>query len=119
MSDTPTTPDSKRHQVIDRSEMRAATLDLGTLKINLADYATTGIVSLGVGPRGCGKTNTGQLMAEQLSEQGWISVLFDPEDELEAMYGEAVRDADDLRERLTLRDRPIVVVRAANAAEFR
>lgn len=118
MPDTPGTTEPKKHQIIDRTEMRSATLDLGTLKISLADYATTGIVSVGVGPRGCGKTNTGQLIAEQLSEQGWISVLFDPEEELEAMYGQAVQDEEELRERLTQRDRPIIVVRAANAAEF-
>jgi hypothetical protein len=84
----------------------------------LAEYATTGLVAVGVGPRGCGKTNIGQLIGEQLSEQGWVTVIFDPEREIELMYGAAVKSPEELRERLILRDKPIVVVSAANASEF-
>ena len=69
-------------------------------------------------PRGYGKTNCGLLMAEQLASQGWVSVLIDPEAELEGLYGAAVRNEEELRERLTLRDKPIVVVSARNATEF-
>jgi hypothetical protein len=110
--------DKIKHAVIQRTEMLAATLTFGKVKISLAEYATTGLLALGVGPRGCGKTNVGQVMAEQLSEQGWVSVIFDPEGEMEAMYGDAVNDPEELRERLVQRDRPIVIVRAANATEF-
>lgn len=106
------------HTIVHRTEMLDATLNLGGQPIPLADYATTGLVALAVGPRGYGKTNLGLLISEQLSEQGWCSVLIDPEDELESMYGTAVADPEDLRQRLTLRDKPIVVVSAKDAVEF-
>ncbi|MDK9702509.1 MAG: ATP-binding protein [Sulfuritalea sp.] len=93
-------------------------LNLGGQPIDLSEYATTGLRSLAVGPSGNGKTNAGLLIAEQLSEQGWISVLIDPEGELASMYGAPVESADELRERLTLRDQPIVVVSATDAFEF-
>lgn len=108
----------QQHAVIRRPEMLVATLKLGRAEISLADYATTGLVALGIGPRGCGKTNIGQVMAEQLCAQGWVSVIFEPEGEMELMYGAAVADPEELRQRLTQRDKPFVVVRAANAAEF-
>ncbi len=57
-------------------------------------------------------------MAEQLSEQGWVSVLIDPENELESLYGDAVADPEALREALTRRDQPILVVNATDATEF-
>ncbi|MDL5034369.1 ATP-binding protein [Pelomonas sp. APW6] len=106
------------HAVIQRTEMLSAQLTFGSVNISLAEYATTGLLSMGVGPRGCGKTNVGQVMAEQLSGQGWVAVIFDPEGEMELMYGEAVTDPEDLREKLTSRNTPIIVVRAANASEF-
>lgn len=106
------------HTVILRPEMVGASLNLGGQPIDLGEYLTTGLMALAVGPRGMGKTNAGQLMAEQLSEQGWISVLVDPEGELESMYGAAVPDPDALRVRLTERDVPIVVVSAKDAQEF-
>jgi hypothetical protein len=112
-----TSPTTK-HAVIRRPEMHDAVLTLGTVTVSLEEYATTGLLALGIGPRGCGKTNVGQVMAEQLSTQGWVSVLFDPEGEMEQMYGDAVADAADLRARLQRRDQPIVVVRAATAEEF-
>jgi hypothetical protein len=65
--------------VIQRTEMFGATLALGGAPIDLSDYATTGLLAVAVGPRGNGKTNAGLLMAEQLSAQGWVSVLIDPE----------------------------------------
>jgi hypothetical protein len=104
--------------VIRREEMVGATLDLGGVPLDLSDYATTGLMAVAVGPRGNGKTNAGLLMAEQLSEKGWVSVLIDPEEEMESLYGEAVSDAEDLRQRLTSRKEPILVVNAKDATEF-
>ena len=104
--------------VICRSEMFDATLDLGGTPIDLSEYATTGLLSIAVGPRGYGKTNAGLLIAEQLAEQGWISVLIDPEGEMESLYGDAVESPDKLRELLTGRQQPIIVVSAKDAAEF-
>lgn len=106
-----------QRDVINRQEMLTATLNLGGAPISLADYATTGLAAVAVGPRGCGKTNACLLMAEQLSEQGWVAVLIDPEQELE-LYGDAVADADDLRRKLLSREQKIVVVRAHDATEF-
>ena len=57
-------------------------------------------------------------MAEQLSAQGWVSVLIDPENELESLYGDAVPDPDALRAALTRRDQPTLVVNARDAGEF-
>jgi ABC-type cobalamin transport system ATPase subunit len=74
-----------QRDVINRQEMLTATLNLGGAPISLADYATTGLAAVAVGPRGCGKTNACLLMAEQLSEQGWVAVLIDPESELDAL----------------------------------
>ena len=107
-----------KRKVIDRSEMLGAVLQLGGTTIELADYATTGLMAVAVGPRGNGKTNAGLLMAEQLSEQGWVCVLIDPESELEALYGDAVSDAEDLGLRLTARTEKILVVGARDAGEF-
>lgn len=107
-----------KHAVIKRNEMLRATLELGGSPIELADYATTGMLAVAVGPKGNGKTNAGLVIAEQLAKQGWISVLVDPEGEIESMYGDAVKDCDELRDRLTRRDRPIVVVAANDANTF-
>lgn len=104
--------------VVRRNEMMGATLDLGGAPIELAEYATTGLLAIAIGPRGNGKTNAGLLMAEQLSRQGWVSVLVDPEGELESLYGKAVSDAQALARRLEKRDKPIVVVAAGDATEF-
>jgi hypothetical protein len=106
------------HRVICRSEMVGARLNLGGQPLHLSEYSTTGLMALAVGPRGFGKTNAGLLMAEQLSSQGWVSVLIDPERDLESIYGAAVSDAGALRDRLTERDVPIVVVSARDAREF-
>lgn len=110
--------DKTQVSLVRRDEMLSASLKVGGRPLALAEYATTGLVAVGVGPRGCGKTNVGQLIAEQLSSQGWVSVIFDPEREIELMYGTAVKNPEELRERLILRDKPIVVVSAANASEF-
>lgn len=80
-------------RTIRRDEMLEAVLNLGGPAIELADYATTGLVGVAVGPRGNGKTNAALVVAEQLAEQGWVSVLVDPEEELESLYGAAVADA--------------------------
>jgi hypothetical protein len=107
-----------KRAVIGRDEMLGATLNLGGTPIPLDEYATTGLLAVAIGPRGNGKTNAGLLMAEQLSSQGWISVLIDPENELESLYGDAVADAEALRTTLTNRNKPIVVVNARDAGEF-
>ena len=104
--------------VIQRTEMLSATLRLGAAPLALADYATTGLMTVAVGPRGNGKTNAGLLIAEQLSEQGWVSVLIDPEGELESLYGNTVSDAADLLDELTHRKHQVLVVRAKDATEF-
>ena len=101
-----------KRTVIRRDEMLGATLKLGGTPIALDEYATTGLLALAVGPRGNGKTNAGLLMAEQLSSQGWVSVLIDPENELESLYGDAVPDPDALQTSLARRDKPILVVNA-------
>jgi hypothetical protein len=106
------------HAVIQRTEMHDATLELGGNTIELVEYATTGLLMLAVGPRGHGKTNAGFLSAEQLAAQGWVSVLIDPEDEMASLYGDAVEDPEDLRERLAHRKQSIIVVSAKNASEF-
>lgn len=107
-----------QHAVIQRDEMLTAQLDLGGAPIDLAEYATTGLLAVAVGPRGMGKTNAGLLMAEQLAAQSWVSVLIDPESEMESLYGAAVRDAAHLGTLLETREQPIVVVCARDATEF-
>lgn len=104
--------------VIRRTEMLSATLRLGGPPLELSEYATTGLVAVAVAPRGHGKTNAGLLMAEQLSEQGWIVVLIDPERELESLYGKAIGSADDLATLLKDRCRSMIVVGAKNPQEF-
>lgn len=104
--------------VISRPEMHTATLNLGGAPIELADYAATGLLALAIGPRGKGKTNAGQVIAEQLSEQGWISVLIDPEGELESMYGAAVASPEALSTLLERRTQPIIVVNAKTTYDF-
>ncbi len=104
--------------MIQRTEMLTATLLLGGPPLELSEYATTGLLAVAVGPRGNGKTNAGLLIAEQLSKQGWVSVLIDPEGELESLYGDAVDNPEDLREKLAHRKEPIIVVSAKDASEF-
>jgi len=104
--------------VFRREEFLSAGLHLGAIDIDLADYATTGLRIVTVGPSGIGKTNAGMLIAEQLAAQGWISVLVDPEGEIEELYGKAVADVDELAGALAKRDRPFLVVAARDAAEF-
>jgi hypothetical protein len=104
--------------IINRSEMLDMSINLGGPPLSLADYATTGLVATAIGPRGCGKSSAGLLIAEQLSVRGWICVLIDPEGELEALYGTAVESPAELAERLRRRDRPIIVVSATDAGEF-
>lgn len=107
-----------KRSVIQRTEMFGATLNLGGPPIEMDEYATTGLLAIAVGPRGKGKTNAGLVMAEQLAEQGWVSVLIDPEGELESMYGDAVKDPRELAKRLKDRNKPIVVVNARDVLEF-
>ena len=107
-----------KRDVLIRSDMIGATLDVGGRSIELSDYSRTGLLAVAVGPRGNGKTNAGLLMAEQLSRQGWVSVLLDPESELESLYGSAVESPEHLAEKLSSREEPIVVVCAADATAF-
>ena len=107
-----------KRAVIRRDEMLGATLHLGGTPITLDEYATTGLLTVAIGPRGSGKTNAGLLTAEQLSAQGWVSVLVDPENELESLYGDAVPDPEALTAALARRDQPVVVVNARDAGEF-
>lgn len=104
-------------QVIRRNELIGTTLELGGSPIDLADYATTGLRIVTVGPSGIGKTNAGLLIGEQLAAQGWVSVLVDPEGEIESMYGDAVTPAE-LETLLATREQPIIVVAAKDATEF-
>lgn len=104
--------------VITRNELADAMLDFGTAAIDLSDYATTGLRIVTIGQSGIGKTNVGLVCAEQLSKQGWISVLVDPEGEIASMYGKPVTSPEQLRKRLALRDEPIIVVAAEDAGEF-
>jgi hypothetical protein len=104
--------------VIRRPEMLEATLKLGGPVIDLAEYATTGIIALAVGPRGSGKTNAGMLVGEQLSEQGWVSVFVDPESEMESLYGDAVESPNELGNLLASRERKVIVIQAKDATEF-
>ncbi len=98
--------------------MIGAVLDFGSVAIDLSDYSTTGLRVGVVGTSGMGKTNAGLLIGEQLAEQGWVSVLIDPEGEIESMYGKAVSGVDQLEKRLTKRDDKFIVVAAENATEF-
>lgn len=104
--------------VFRREELMSAALDLGSVQIDLADYATTGLRIVAVGPAGIGKTNTGLLIAEQLAAQGWVCVLADPEGEIQAMYGDAVKDEDELAKALAKRNKNFLVVSARDPGEF-
>jgi hypothetical protein len=104
--------------VLKRREMLDARLVLGDTTIELADYAATGLLAMAVAPRGKGKTNAALNIVEQLSAQGWVAVIVDPESELAGLYQGAVADPAALRERLERRDVPINVVRARDAGEF-
>lgn len=103
--------------VVVRKELQSAILDIG-MAVDLSEYATTGLRIVAVGPSGIGKTNAGLLVAEQLAEQGWVSVLIDPEGEIASMYGDPVAGVDALADHLQQRDRKILVVSAADATEF-
>jgi hypothetical protein len=107
------------HAVLRREEFLTASLDLGTLAIDLADYATTGLRIVTVGPSGIGKTNAGLLIAEQLAAQGWVCVLMDPEGEIESLYPDTVlRSEDKLESHLRGRHHPFLVVPVRGADEF-
>ena len=101
-----------------RHEMVGAQLELGNCRIDLSDYATTGLRCVMIGPSGGGKTFASLLVAEQLSEQGWVSVLVDPEGVLAPLYGGAVRDPEHLRSLLAERTQKILVIEAKSADDF-
>lgn len=106
------------NRVIQRRELHGAILDLGGAPIDLSDYAVTGLRVVAIGPSGIGKTNAGLLIAEQLSQQGWVSVIVSPEGEIESMYGDAVDNAAQLSTRLEKRDLNMIVVSARDATQF-
>ena len=101
-----------------RNELLSAHLDFGEKTLDLAPYATTGLRAICIGSSGTGKTNAGLLIAEQLAEQGWVSVLVDPEDEMGSLYGPSVDSPEELAQSLAKRDRPILVVDARDPASF-
>lgn len=104
--------------VVRREECLTAGLDLGSVAIDLADYATTGLRVVTVGPSGIGKTNAGILIADQLAAQGWVSVVFDPEGDIAQLYGGAVSDVDALERELRGRKRAVLVARVPDATAF-
>jgi hypothetical protein len=103
--------------VFRRQEFDTATLELGGAPVALSDYATTGLRIVCVGPSGAGKTNAGLLIAEQLSMQGWISVLFDREGDIGALY-EPMRDVTHVEAYLRGRHHPILVVPVRHTDDF-
>lgn len=104
--------------VLRREELVQAVLDLGASPLELADYATTGLRIVAVGPSGIGKSNLAMLIAEQLAAQGWVCVLIDPEGEIESLFGKALESPEALGTALERRDNPFLVVSAKNASEF-
>lgn len=104
--------------IIRREELLNASLELGNLHLDLSSYATTGLRIVAMGQSGGGKTNAGLLIAEQLTQQGWIAVLVDPEGELESLYGAAVTNVEEFERTLENRDRRFVVVNASTPSEF-
>jgi hypothetical protein len=103
--------------VFRREEFITAALNFGSVSIELADYATTGLRIVCVGPSGAGKTNCGLLIAEQLAEQGWVSVLFDREGDIGALY-EPMRDVAKFENYLRGRHSPILVVPVRHTDDF-
>jgi hypothetical protein len=103
--------------VFRRQEFDTATLELGGAPIALSAYATTGLRIVCVGPSGAGKTNAGLLIAEQLATQGWISVLFDREGDIGALY-EPMRDVTHFENYLRGRHHPILVVPVRHTDDF-
>lgn len=101
-----------------RDELVGAKLKLGSAELDLTDYATTGLRIVTVGPSGIGKTNAGFLVAEQLADQGWVSVIVDPEGEAAALYGAPVSSPEALAKLLEQRSQSIVVISARDAESF-
>jgi len=103
--------------VFRRDEFMTASLDFGSVAIDLGDYATSGLRIVCVGPSGTGKTNCGLLIAEQLAAQGWVSVLFDREGDIGALY-EPMRDVAAFETYLRGRQDPILVVPVHHTDDF-
>lgn len=103
--------------VFRRQEFDTAQLELGGAAIALSDYSTTGLRIVCVGPSGAGKTNAGLLIAEQLAMQGWVSVLFDREGDIAALY-EPMRDVTHFENYLRGRHHPILVVPVQHTDDF-
>jgi hypothetical protein len=110
---------SGRRAIFHREELLTSSIDLGSTSIDLADYSTTGLRIVAIGPSGIGKTNAGLLAAEQLAGQGWFAVLMDPEGEIGALYPHVMTSPDALERHLVERTGPpIVVVPVRDAADF-
>ncbi len=107
-----------KNAIFRRDEFLTASLDLGTVSLELSGYATTGLRALAIGPSGIGKTNIGLVLTEQLSHQGWICVAMDPEGELAQLLGEPMRDASHLESHLRGRHHPILTVPVRDTADF-
>ena len=107
-----------RPRPILREEFVGALLDLGSTALELADYQTTGLRAVCVGPSGVGKTNAGLLFAEQLAAQGWVSVLMDPEGDLSTLGFEIMANAEQLESHLRGRHHPLLVVRVRDTHDF-
>lgn len=108
-----------RRALFRRDELLTSSLDLGSTQLDLADYSTTGLRIVAIGPSGIGKTNAGLLVAEQLAGQGWQCVLMDPEGEIAALYPDVITSPAELEAHLVERTgAPIVVVPVRDAADF-
>ncbi len=103
-----------------RNEFLTASLDFGSTSIALADYATTGIRALAIGPTGVGKSNLGLLMTEQLAVQGWVCVLFDHEGELAdlPLDAESMASSEKLESHLRGRHHPILICSVRHTDQF-
>jgi hypothetical protein len=105
-----------------RDHYQDAQLQIGSVTLRLIDYATTGMRAITVGPSGIGKTNTGLVFAEQLSRQGWVCVVMDPEGEVSELYqdreAEIVGDTTELEQHLSTREHPLLIVKTRDADEF-
>lgn len=107
---------------LNRDHYTEALVQIGAMTLLLQDYATTGLRVVTVGPSGVGKTNTGLVFAEQLSTQGWVCVVMDPEGEVAEFYsdrgGEVMRDAKHLESHLVGRHHPFLIVKTRDAEDF-
>ena len=105
------------HAVIQRDEMLTAQLDLGGAPIDLAEYATTGLLAA-VGPRAVWARPTRVVDGRAARGAGLGRRADRPGERDGVVYGAAVRDAEHLGSLLETREQPMIVVTARDAAEF-